>query len=234
MFNKPVMLITGTRQGIGRYLAKYYSNNEYLVIGCSRGLIDFKLDNYQHFFLDVTKESLVKKMFTEIRKKYGRLDVLINNAGVNYAHSPLLLVPYESALKTVEVNLLGTFLLSREAVKIMKKKSFGRIVNLGSMAVKHEVKGEAIYTASKAAIVSLTRVIAKEISSFGITCNTVSPAAIDTDFIKNINTNALNEVLSRNAIPNVGSLKEVSNTIDWLINAESSAITGQSIYLGGA
>ena len=158
----------------------------------------------------------------------------INNAGVNYAHSPLLLVPYESALKTVEVNLLGTFLLSREAAKIMKKKSFGRIVNLGSMAVKHEVKGEAIYTASKAAIVSLTRVMAKEISSYGITCNTVSPAAIDTDFIKNIKNNALNEVLSRNAIPNMGSLNEVSNTIDWLINTESSAITGQSIYLGGA
>ena len=234
MINKPVMLITGTRKGIGKYLAGYYSKNMYQVIGCSRGLIHYKLDNYQHFCLDISEESSVKKMFTEIRKKYGRLDVLINNAGVNYAHSPLLLVPYESALKTVEVNLLGTFLLSREAAKIMKKKSFGRIVNLGSMAVKHEVKGEAIYTASKAAIVSLTRVMAKEISSYGITCNTVSPAAIDTDFIKKINNNALNEVLSRNAIPNVGSLNEVSNTIDWLINTESSAITGQSIYLGGA
>ena len=234
MINKPVMLITGTRKGIGKYLAEYYSKNLYQVIGCSRGLIDYKLDNYQHFCLDISEESSVKKMFTEIRKKYGRLDVLINNAGVNYAHSPLLLVPYESALKTVEVNLLGTFLLSREAAKIMKKKSFGRIVNLGSMAVKHEVKGEAIYTASKAAIVSLTRVMAKEISSYGITCNTVSPAAIDTDFIKKINNNGLNEVLSRNAIPNVGSLNEVSNTIDWLINTESSAITGQSIYLGGA
>mgnify|MGYP001386067594 FL=1 len=234
MINKPVMLITGTRKGIGKYLAEYYSKKLYQVIGCSRGLIHYKLDNYQHFCLDISEESSVKKMFTEIRKKYGRLDVLINNAGVNYAHSPLLLVPYESALKTVEVNLLGTFLLSREAAKIMKKKSFGRIVNLGSMAVKHEVKGEAIYTASKAAIVSLTRVMAKEISSYGITCNTVSPAAIDTDFIKKINNNGLNEVLSRNAIPNVGSLNEVSNTIDWLINTESSAITGQSIYLGGA
>ena len=218
MINKPVMLITGTRKGIGKYLAEYYSKKLYQVIGCSRGLIDYKLDNYQHFCLDISEESSVKKMFTEIRKKYGRLDVLINNAGVNYAHSPLLLVPYESALKTVEVNLLGTFLLSREAAKIMKKKSFGRIVNLGSMAVKHEVKGEAIYTASKAAIVSLTRVMAKEISSYGITCNTVSPAAIDTDFIKKINNNGLNEVLSRNAIPDVGSLKEVSNTIDWLIS----------------
>ena len=123
MIKKPVMLITGTRKGVGKYLAEYYSKNLYQVIGCSRGLIDYKLDNYQHFCLDVSEEFSVKKMFTEIRKKYGRLDVLINNAGVNYAHSPMLLVPYESALKTVEVNLLGTFLLSREAAKIMKKKS---------------------------------------------------------------------------------------------------------------
>ena len=163
MIDKSVMIITGTRKGIGKYLAEYFAEKGFFVIGCSRSDIDFKLNNYQHYSLDISDESLVNKMFTMIRKKYGRLDVLINNAGVNYALSPLLLVPYESALKTVEVNLLGTFLLSREAAKIMKKKSFGRIVNLGSMAVKHEVKGEAIYTASKAAIVSFSRVIAKEI-----------------------------------------------------------------------
>ena len=159
--------------------------------------------------------------------------MLINNTGVNYALSPVLLVPYKSALKTIEINLLGTFLMSREAIKIMMNKSFGRIINFGSMAVKHEVKGEAIYTASKAAIVSLTRVIAKEVYGYGITCNVISPSAIDTDLMKNIDNNALNEVLSRNAIPHRGRLEDVSNTIDSLINSESNAITGQNIYLGG-
>lgn len=234
MIDKPVMVITGTRKGIGKYLAKYYVEKGFVVIGCSRGDIDFELDNYQHFSLDVCDELSVKKMFTKIRKKYGRLDVLINNAGVNYALSPVLLVPYESALKTIKINLLGTFLMSREAVKIMMKKSFGRIINLGSMAVKHEVKGEAIYTASKAAIVSLTRVMAKEVYSYGITCNVISPSAIDTDLMKNVNKAALDEVLSRNAIPNVGKLEDVSYTIDWLIKSKSNRITGQSIYLGGA
>ena len=234
MTDKPVMVITGTRKGIGRYLAEYYTGSEFKVIGCSRDDIDFELENYQHFCLDVSDESSVKKMFTEIRKKYGHLDILINNAGVNYALSPVLLVPYESALKTVEVNLLGTFLMSREAIKVMMKKSFGRIINFGSMAIKHEVKGEAIYTASKAAIVSLTRVIAKEVYGYGITCNVISPSAIDTDLMKNIDNNALNEVLSRNAIPHRGRLEDVSNTIDSLINSESNSITGQTIYLGGA
>jgi 3-oxoacyl-[acyl-carrier protein] reductase len=233
LIDKPVMIITGTRKGIGNYLAKYYTDKGFCIIGCSRDDIDFELDNYQHYCLDISDEPSVKKMFAEIRKKYGRLDILINNAGVNYALSPLLLVPYESALKTIKINLLGTFLMSREAVKIMMKKSFGRIINFGSMAVKHEVKGEAIYTASKAAIISFTRVIAKEVYSYGITCNVLSPSAIDTDLMKNVNNDALNEVLSRNVIPDVGKIEDVSHTIDWLIKSKSNAITGQNIFLGG-
>jgi len=129
--------------------------------------------------------------------------------------------------------LLGTFLMSREAVKIMMKKSFGRIINFGSMAVKHEIKGEAIYTASKAAIVSFTSVLAKEVYNYGITCNVISPSAIDTDLIKSLNIKSLDEVLNRNAITDLGKLIDVTNTIDWLIKSESNAITGQNIYLGG-
>ena len=233
MIDKPVMIITGTRKGIGKYLAEYYSEKGFIVIGCSRGDIDFSLNNYQHYCLDVSDEASVKKMFNEIRKKYGRLDILINNAGVNYALSPILLVPFESALKTIKINFLGTFLFTREAVKIMKQNSFGRIINFGSMALTHEVKGEAIYTASKAAIVSFSRVIAKEIYSYGITCNVISPSAIETDLMKNVNRDALEEILGRNAIADVGNLEDISNIIDCLIKSESYAITGQTVFLGG-
>ena len=233
MIDKSVMIITGTRKGIGKYLAEYFTEKGFFVIGCSRSDIDFKLNNYQHFYLDISDESLVNKMFTMIRKKYGRLDVLINNAGVNYALAPLLLIPFESALKTININFMGTFLFTREAVKIMKQNSYGRIINFGSMAMKHEVKGEAIYAASKAAIASFTRVVAKEVYSYGITCNVISPSAIDTDLMKAVNKDALKDVLSRNAIPEIGKLEDVSNTIEWLIKSEINAITGQTIYLGG-
>ena len=140
---------------------------------------------------------------------------------------------YEKALKTVEVNLLGTFLMSREIAKLMMKNSYGRIINFSSMAVKHEVEGEAIYIASKAAIISFTRVFAKEVYPFGITCNVISPSAIETDLMNGIEENALKNVLSRNAIKTKGKMEDVSNTVDWLIKPESSAITGQVIYLGG-
>lgn len=233
MTNKPVMIITGTSKGIGRFLAEYYTGKGYQVIGCSRSDIEYSLDNYEHYCLDITDEESVKKMFNSIRKQHGRLDVLLNNAGVNYALAPVLLLKYESALKTMEINLLGTFLMSRESAKLMMKKSYGRIINFGSMAGKLEVKGEAIYTASKSAIVSMTRVMAKEFYSYGITCNVISPSAIETDLMKNINRDALNDVLSRNAIPDLGKPEDIMNTVDWLLEPKSKAITGQVIYLGG-
>ena len=94
MIDQPVMIVTGTRKSIGKYLAKYYTENGFQVIGCSRERIDFEYNNYQHYNFDISNESSVKKMFAEIRKKYGRLDVLINNAGIT-SMNYVLLTPLE-------------------------------------------------------------------------------------------------------------------------------------------
>ena len=229
-----IILITGDRKGIGRYLSEYYLEKGMTVIGCSRSETDLKHKNYEHFCLDISDEQAVKKMYSEIRQTYGRLDVLINNAGVNLSLAPILLVPYKSALRTIEINLLGTFLMSREAARIMMKNSFGRIINFSSMAVKHEVKGEAIYTASKSAIISFTRVMAKEVHGYNITCNIIAPSAIKTDLMDSIDEDALRDVLKRNAIQELCKTEDISNTIDWFIKTTSNSITGQIIYLGGA
>lgn len=233
MGEQQIMLITGTRKGIGRYLAEHYTKRGFLVYGCSRTPIDYALDNYSHFCLDVTDETKATHLFAAIRKAHNRLDVVINNAAVNLTRSPFLLVPYQSALRTVEINLLGTFLMSREASKLMMKQSFGRIINISSMAVKHEVEGEALYTASKSAVISLTRVMAKELYLHGITCNVIAPSALNTDLMDTVDRETLQHLLQRNAIHETGKMEDVHNAIDWLLSKESSAITGQVIYLGG-
>jgi 3-oxoacyl-[acyl-carrier protein] reductase len=233
MSNKPVIFITGSRKGIGRFLVEYYAKKGFQVIGCSRQSVDFELENYHHFCLDVSDESNVKKAFSEIRRTYQRLDILINNASVNLTLAPVLLVPYQSASKTMETNFLGTYMMSREAVKLMKKNSFGRIINFGSMATKFEVKGEAIYTASKAAVIAFTRVFAKEVFYLGVTCNVIAPSAIETDLMKSIDREVLDNVLKQNAIHRLGNMEDVNNVIDWLIQPASETITGQVIYLGG-
>jgi len=229
-----IILITGDRKGIGRYLSEYYLEKGITVIGCSRSETDLKHKNYQHFCLDVSDEQAVKKMYSQIRQTHGRLDVLINNAGVDLSFAPILLVPYKSALRTVEINLLGTFLMSREAAKIMMKNSFGRIINFSSMLVKHEIKGTAIYTASKSAIISFTRVMAKEVYGYNITCNIIAPSAIKTDLMDSVDKDVLKDILKRNAIQELCKTEDISNTIDWFIKTTSNSITGQIIYLGGA
>ena len=215
-------------------MAEYYVEKGLQVIGCSRSSVDFRWDKYQHFCLDVSDETPVTKMFSEIRKTYHRLDVLINNAAVDLTSDPALLVPYRSALRTMEINFLGTFLMSREAAKTMMKNGGGRIVNVSSMDVKHESKGKAIYTASKSAVHSFTRVMAKEVYPYGITCNVIAPSAIKSDLSDAIGPEILQSTLNQNAIPTMGKMEDVSNAIDWLLRPESDAITGQVLYLGGA
>lgn len=232
MAEQQIMLITGTRKGIGKYLVEYYANKGFQVIGCSRGPVDYELKNYQHFCLDVSNENKVKQMFAEIRKKYNRLDVLINNAGIaSMNHS--LLTPMKTVHNILNTNVVGTFLLSREAAKLMKRNHFGRIVNFVTFAIPFKLEGEAIYAASKAAVATLTEVLSREYADFGITVNAVGPPAIKTDLIRGVPEEKIDKLLYRQAIHRFGKPVEVCNVIDFFIKPKNDIVTGQIVYLGG-
>ena len=231
--NIETILITGTSRGIGHYLAVYYLNLGYQVIGCSRSKSTIENNQYKHFEIDLANEYEILEMFKLIRKEYKSISVLINNAAINPAIIMAPMLPYETISNTFKVNVFAAMLCTREAIKLMLKNKFGRIINLGSMASKHEVPGESLYTSTKSAINAYTRVVAKEVAKVGITVNVIAPSAIETELSNQINRDALNEVLSRNAINELGDFADVSNIIDTLIKLESKAITGQLIYLGG-
>lgn len=230
--NDRVFLITGTSKGIGEYLASYYTEKGYQVIGCSRRPVTSKTDNYRHFSLDIADESSVKQMFTEIKKGYGRLDVLINNAGIA-SMNHILLTPTKVVRNIFETNFIGTFLCSREAAKLMKQRGSGRIINFTSVATPLKLEGEAVYASSKAAIITFTQIIAKELASFGVTVNAIGPTPIETDLIKSVPKEKINDLLQRQAIKRLGKFSDVSNVIDFFIRPESDFITGQVIFLGG-
>jgi 3-oxoacyl-[acyl-carrier protein] reductase len=230
-----VTLITGTRKGIGEYLAKYYLSKGHIVIGCSRSTPDWckeGYDNYCHYILDVADEAAVKKMFMDIRKTYGHLDHLINNAGIA-AMNHCALTPMQMVDNVFSTNTKGTFLFSREAYKIMKKNKYGRIINFSTVAVPLKLDGEAAYAASKAAIVTLTQIMAKEFGNDGVTVNAVGPTPVQTDLIRNVPEEKIQRLLNNQSVKRFGTFEDVSNVIDFYLDKRSSFITGQVIYLGG-
>ena len=232
MAEHPVMLITGTRKGIVRYLAQYYVEQGYTVIGCSRQEIDYESPTYQHFCLDISDEIAVQKMFREIKKLHSRLDCLINNAGVA-SMNHCLLTPINTVKNILETNVMGSFLLSREAAKLMQKNQWGRIINFATVATPLKLEGEAIYAASKSAVISLTQIMARELAEYNITVNAVGPTPIKTDLISSVPVEKIDQLIQRQAIHRFGEFQDVVNVINFFIQPESSFITGQVIFLGG-
>jgi 3-oxoacyl-[acyl-carrier protein] reductase len=232
MAENKVVLITGTRKGIGRALVEHYAGSDCQVVGCSRSPFEGELPNYRHYCLDVGDEPAVKRMFSDIRKQEGRLDVLINNAGVaSMNHS--LLTPIATVNKIMETNFTGTFLFCREAARLMQLHRYGRIVNLASVAVPLKLEGEAVYAASKAAVISLTQILAREFADLGLTVNAIGPAPTRTDLIGGVPYDKLDALIERQAIKRYGEARDIIHVIDFLVQPASDFVTGQVIFLGG-
>ena len=232
MSEKPVVVITGTRTGIGKFLAEYYVKKGFYVIGCSRKQVDFELKNYQHFYLDISDEPAVKKMYNQVRKTYGRLDALINNAGIASMNHALL-TTIDTVNKVFNTNVVGTFLSCREAAKLMQMNKFGRIINFATVATPLRLEGEAVYASSKAAVVSITQILAREFADMGITVNAIGPVPVKTDLIRAVPREKIESLINRQAIRRYGEFKDIVNVIDFFLKKESNFITGQVIYLGG-
>jgi 3-oxoacyl-[acyl-carrier protein] reductase len=226
------ILITGSRKGIGRYLSEMFLERGYNVFGCSRTDCDLNHVNYHHFIVDVSDENQVKGMFKKIRTFENGLDIVINNAGIASMNHTLL-TPISTLNKLMQTNFNGTFLISREAIKLMQKKRNGRVINFSTVAVPLNLHGEAIYASSKSAVETLTRVMAKEVGEFGITINAVAPTPIDTDLTRTVPKNKMEELINQQSIKRMGNFEDVLNIIDFYIKPESSFVTGQVIYLGG-
>jgi 3-oxoacyl-[acyl-carrier protein] reductase len=232
MSERPVILITGTRKGIGRDLALHYLDRGFHVVGCSRQPADLEAENYWHHCLDVGDESAVRRLMADVRERLGGLQAVINNAGVA-AMNHALLTPMETVRSILDTNVLGTFLLCREAAKLLRSAPHARIVNFTTVAVPLRLGGEAIYAASKAAVEMLTRVLARELGPLGITCNAVGPTPIETDLIRGVPRAKIDRLVASQAIPRLGQPTDVANVIDFFLRPESDFITGQVIYLGG-
>jgi 3-oxoacyl-[acyl-carrier protein] reductase len=228
-----VVLVTGSRKGIGRALVEHFVARGDIVHGCSRGEPDWSLDGYRHHLVDVFDEQQVRRMLSEIGKEHRRLDVLVNNAGIaSMNHS--LLMPASTAEKILATNVLGAFIVTREAARLMQRNRYGRIISVGSVAPALRIEGEAMYGASKSALLTFSQILAHEVGSYGITCNVVAPTPVETDLIANVPDEKIERLTQRLAVKRLGTFDDVINVVDFFASPHSDYVTGQIINLGGA
>jgi 3-oxoacyl-[acyl-carrier protein] reductase len=165
-------------------------------------------------------------------KEFGRIDVLVNNAGIT-KDSLLLRMKEEDWDAVLSINLKGVFLCSKEAVKVMVKQRYGRIVNIASVVAFMGNPGQANYSASKAGIIGLTKTAAREYANRGITVNAVAPGFISTAMTDALSENIKQEMLKSIPVGKFGSVDDVANAVAFFAEPANGYITGQVIHVNG-
>jgi 3-oxoacyl-[acyl-carrier protein] reductase len=202
------------------------------VFGIARGDETFSHDAYTHIRADVADADAVAAAFRQIRSEAGGLQIAINSAGVLTSMHAMLMPP-SKAREMLDVNLFGTFLVSREAAKLMKRGKWGRIVNIGSMAAALEPAGDSIYAVTKAGVATMANVLARELGPFGITCNTLAVTAIETDMLSQLPADRIRAIIESLPVARAAQPADVLNTLDFFLSEKSDYITAQTIWLGG-
>ena len=231
-YSAKTVLITGSSRGVGRQLTDYMLANGATVIGFARGESDLTHTSYHHIQVDLSDAAAITTAFMAVRKLTPQIDIVINNAAVLTSQYAMIMPP-AAAQAMVNVNLLATFLVSREAAKLMRKSKWGRIINIGSMAASLEPMGDSVYAACKAGVATLANVMAKEFGSFGVTCNTLAISAIESDMLSQLPRDKIDAIIAGLPVPRFATIGDITNVIDFFAADNSSYITAQTLYLGG-
>jgi len=226
-----VAVVTGARKGLGKGLAERLLSAGYAVVGCGRGECSWEHNHFRYLRLDVSQEQDVKTLIREAVEVGPPYAVINNAATASMNHT--LLTPATSLDDMLASNVRSTFLVSREAAKVMRKTGVGRIVNISSVAVPLRLAGQAAYVAAKAAVERLTQVMARDLGDLGITVNVVGPAPTATDMIRGVPPDKIERLIQSFPIKRLGTIDDVWNAVEFFLRPESEAVTGQILYLGG-
>jgi 3-oxoacyl-[acyl-carrier protein] reductase len=234
--NDKVVLITGASRGIGRQLAAGLVADGWVVVGVARSPVEtWEGDNSERFerhVCDITDESAVKRLFSEIRKRHGRLDLLVNNAGA-FSSDLLLMSTAERFANLLRANLTSVQVVTREAVKLMRPKGTGRVVSVSSIATAIPMPGNALYAASKLGLESLMRGFAVEFRGSGITFNHVAVSFLEsTGMVDSLRPEARAAYETRLLVPHPLRIDEILLALRYFASDDAAAVTGQGIALG--
>src|SRR5262249_45836491 len=228
------VLITGGRRGLGLALARHCLARGDCVTTCGRSeMANLQPDRHRHTVSDLTRPDDIDALFLGVRNEVGYLDALFNNAAIANMNA-LALTPVEAIQGIMRTNVEAVMLTTRAAIRLLRHSEAGRIVNVSTVAVPLRLRGEAIYAASKSAVEIFTRVAAREVGEFGVTCNAVGPSPIRTGLIAGVDEPKLNRLIADQAIRRWATPEDFINVVEFFLSQESGMVTGQIVYLGGA
>ena len=248
-FKGKVVLVTGSSRGIGRAIALLFAREG------ARIIVDYHVSDVEpdaeknaHSVVDeinkigseaiaikcnVAEEKQVKEMIKKSMAKFGKIDILINNAGIVY-DIPLFEKTVEQWKRTLEVNLIGIFLCSKYVSESMKKENSGAIVNIASTNGLDVTSPEsADYNASKAGVINFTKTLAEELSSYNIRVNSISPGWVDTDMNKDLPKDFVKEEKNKTFMKRFAKPEEIANVALFLASDKASFMTGTNVIVDG-
>jgi 3-oxoacyl-[acyl-carrier protein] reductase len=238
-----VAIVTGGARGIGKAIVRTFVRE-----GAKVALVDIeeikKLEALKKEFekmggevitisCDITKSSDVNEMVGKVQRAFGRIDILVNNAGI-IRRGTIETVTEEDWDRVIEVNLKGTFNCCKAVVDIMKKQSYGKIVNVSSIAGKMgDITSAPGYGPSKAGVDALTKTLARQLAPYGINVNAVSPHAIETEMSGQWSEERRKEIIASIPLGRLGKPEDVAEAVLFLASDEASFITGEILDVNG-
>jgi len=234
--NKKILLTGGSR-GIGlSILDKLYSFGcDILIIGSNMENLENVKKKYSNIYIlqyDLSDHSNISKMFQQATDTLGGIDVLINNAGITKDNLAIRMTKDEWT-KVIDINLTSSFLLCQEAIKIMIKKKSGSVINISSVVAHMGNAGQVNYSSSKAALIAMSKSLAREYAKKNIRVNCISPGFIETDMTANLKEEHKVMLLKNIPMERMGKGEDIANGVVFLASDLSSYITGETIHING-
>ena len=230
------VFITGASRGIGESIAYYFAEKGFNVVGTARSGFNFKKDNFignlYPVQLDVTDRESMKSVYSFLKDKDLLPNILINNAGIT-SDQIFMRMKDDDWDNVIDINLTGTFNITKLFIKDMVKKRYGKIINISSVSGLMGNPGQVNYSASKAGLGGFTRALAKEVAARNITVNCIAPGFIETDMTKHFQDDELENILNQIPAFKMGNPENIADLALFLASDKANYITGQTISVDG-
>lgn len=243
LLDHKIALITGAGQGIGKGIVEQFVKNGAIVYAndMREGSLDsFALDMKERYdsaivpvYFDVTDTTAVKAAIMRIKKEQGKIDVLVNNAGI-MKDALIGMITQDTMRKTFDVNVFAVMEILQLSAKIMIRQNSGSIINISSIVGVYGNRGQLVYSASKGAVISLTKTAAKELAPYNIRVNAIAPGNIDTDLFRSVGEEFQKQKIDSIGMGRLGTPNDIAKACIFLGSELSEYVTGQIICVDGS